>query len=180
MTDGSIEDLEIIHAQYRMGRDFFERGQYRQAVQCLEKAASLVNRTSPLGGDVQIWLVTAYEASGQLAEAIALCEQLTRHPHRETRKQSNRLLYILKAPRLKTRPEWLTQIPDLTALEDAERDRPRAYTPPIKRSQPKPPKPKIDLEPIDLSQVNTQENRFIWLALVAIALIVGSLVWFSA
>jgi tetratricopeptide (TPR) repeat protein len=179
MTDGSIENSEVIRAQYQTGRHLFERGQYRQSVQSLEKAASLVNRTSRLGGEIQIWLVTAYEANGQLAEAVALCEQLCRHPDRETRKQGNRLLYILKAPRLKTRPEWLTEIPDLTALEDSERENLKAYAPPGTRSRPKPPTPKLDLEPIDPSQVNTKENWFTWLALGAIALIVGGLLWFS-
>ncbi|MCY7277838.1 MAG: hypothetical protein LH702_29895, partial [Phormidesmis sp. CAN_BIN44] len=33
-------------------------------------------------------------------------------------------------------------------------------------------------EPVDLSHVNT-DNRFIWVALVAVGLIVGGLVWLS-
>ncbi|HEY9620625.1 MAG TPA: hypothetical protein V6C78_09665 [Crinalium sp.] len=179
MTDGSVENLELVQAQYQAGKQTFERGQYRQSVQYLQKAASLVNRTSRLGGEIQIWLVTAYEAAGQLPEAIALCEQLCRHPDRDARKQANRLLYILRAPRLKTRPEWLTKIPDLTSIEGSERDNKGAYTPPSNRTSTKEPKSRFDVEPIDLSQVNTQDNRFIWVALLAIALIVGSLVWFS-
>ncbi|MBD2460038.1 hypothetical protein H6G89_03175 [Oscillatoria sp. FACHB-1407] len=169
--------MELIRSHYQTGRAAFERGSYRQSVQALEKAASLVNRNSRLGGEIQIWLVTAYEAAEQREDAIALCEKLTRHPDRDTRKQGNRLLYILKAPRLKTRPEWLTQIPDLATLEESERDTKGAYTPP-KRS-PRPRKVEPDLEPIDLSQVNTKDNRFVWVALIAIALIVGSLLWLS-
>lgn len=177
-TEGSAENLEIVKTQYQSGKAAFERGDYRQSVQALEKAASLVNRNSRLGGEIQIWLVTAYEAAEQRQEAIALCEKLVRHPDRDTRKQGSRVLYILKAPRLKTRPEWLTQIPDLAALDNAERDTKGAYTPPTQRSpRPRPVEP--DLEPIDLTQVNTKDNRFIWVALVAIALILGSLLWLS-
>jgi tetratricopeptide (TPR) repeat protein len=175
--DKSHENLELARVQYRIGREAFERGQYRQAVQSLEKAVGLVGRGTRLGGEIQIWLVTAYEAAEQRSEAIALCEQLVRHPDRETRKQGRRLLYILKAPRLKIRPEWLTQIPDLTTLEEGDRAYQGASAPVVKR--PPRPKPKPDPEPIDLSQVNTQDNRFVWVALVAIALILGSLIWFS-
>lgn len=179
MTDESIDNLELVRTQYRAGRDAFERGKYRESVQFLEKAASLVARNSRLGGEIQIWLVTAYEAAGQRTEAIALCNQISRHPDRDTRKQGSRLLYILSAPRLKTRPEWLTEIPDLTALEDAERDYKPAFTPPPNRPPRSRPTPEPNLEPIDLSQVNTQDNRFVWVALVAIVLVLGSLVWLS-
>ncbi|MDX2215416.1 MAG: hypothetical protein SFY66_19290 [Oculatellaceae cyanobacterium bins.114] len=176
--DSSTETLELVKAHYQSGKAAFERGAYRQSVQALEKAASLVNRTSRLGGEIQIWLVTAYEAAEQREEAIALCEKLTRHPDHDTRKQGSRLLYILKAPRLKTRPEWLTQIPDLAALDISERDTKGAYTP---AKRPPRPRPSVEpnLEPIDLSQVNTKDNRFIWVALIAIALIFGSLLWLS-
>ena len=49
---------------------------------------------------------------GQREAAIALCRQLGAHPDRTTRKQSQRVLYILEAPKLEHHPEWLTQIPD--------------------------------------------------------------------
>jgi tetratricopeptide (TPR) repeat protein len=181
-ADGNTENLEsknleIGKAQYQLGKVAFERGDYRQSVQCLEKAVNLVNRNSRLGGEVQIWLVTAYDAAEQREEAIALCDQLTRHPDIDTRKQSSRLLYILRAPRLKTRPEWLTQIPDLATLETSERDPKGAYTP-VKRSpRSKPIEP--SLEPVDLSQVNTKDNQFVGVALVTIALLVSYLLWLS-
>ncbi|MGA9380278.1 MAG: hypothetical protein WBV73_16055, partial [Phormidium sp.] len=34
-------------------------------------------------------------------------------------------------------------------------------------------------EPVDLSQVNTKDNRFIWVALIAIVLILSGLVWWG-
>lgn len=122
-----------------------------------------------------MWLVTAYEAAGQRKEAIALCTQLERHPTLETRKQSRRLRYILEAPKLNRPAEWLTQIPDLASLPDSEATRIGAAAPSVK---PKP-RPRPQPEPVDLSQVNTKDNLFIWVALVAIAITLAGLVWFS-
>jgi tetratricopeptide (TPR) repeat protein len=169
------ESLELAKTQYQAGKQAFERGAYRQSVECFEKAVALANPNSQLGGEMQTWLVTAYQASGQLTEAIGLCERLSQHPDLKTRKQGTRLLYVLKAPKLKTRPEWLTQIPDLSTLNEAgENQLSSRYRPPTSR-----PKPKPESEPVDLSQVNTQDNRFIWVALIAIGLVVGGLVWLS-
>lgn len=176
MNSEHLETLETAREQYRIGKAAFERGQYRQAVQSLEKAVSLVNRNSRLGGEMQIWLVTAYEAMEQRTEAIALCEQVSRHPDLETRKQGKRLLYILKAPRLRIRPEWRTEIPDLAAIE-AEGDRLGSSRYATPTQKPTRPRPKPEPEPVDLSQVNTKENSFIWVALMAIAITVASLLW---
>lgn len=169
-------DLDLAKADYQAGKAAFERGDYRKAVQSLESAKALASLTSRFGGDVQIWLVTAYEAIGQRSDALALCREVSRHPDLEIRKQGSRLLYILEAPRLSTRPEWLTQIPDLTALGDNDaRDRLTATTiAPAKQ----PEKPAFQLEDVvDPRQVNTQ-NRFLWVALVIGLLVLGGLLWF--
>jgi tetratricopeptide (TPR) repeat protein len=171
----STESLELAKTQYQAGKHAFERGEYRQSVAFLEKAISLANPNSQLGGEMQTWLVTAYQAAGNLAEAIALCERLTQHPDLKTRKQGNRLLYILKAPKLKTRPEWLTEIPDLGNLNDRGEKQFAAKYP----TSPTRPKPRIEPELIDLSQVNTKDNRFIWVALIAVTLLGGILLWLS-
>lgn len=170
----SSETLEIVKAEYQAGKAALERGQYRQSVQHLEKASALVARNSRFGGEVQIWLVTAYEAAGQTQEAIALCEQLKRHPDRETSKQGRRLLYILQAPQLKRPAEWLTQIPDLGRVADNNTQTHLGSGTTSKRS----PRQQIS-EPVDLSQVNTKDNRFIWVALIAIGLTLVGLVWWS-
>lgn len=171
----SSSDLEILRAQYQAGRDSFERGLYRESVQYLEKASALASRSSRLGGEVQMWLVTAYEAAGQRQEAIALCQQLNHHPDLETRKQSRRILYILEAPKLNTRPEWLTQIPDLTAIEDGKNSANFAAAPPQGKPAAKP--AQWAPETVDLSQVNTRDNRFIWIAIAIAVLVLGGLLW---
>jgi len=172
----SAETLEIAKREYQAGREAFERGQYRESVEHLEKASALLVRNTRLGGEVQIWLVTAYQAAGRQQEAISLCQQLKRHPHAETNKQARRLLYILEAPQLKRPAEWMTQIPDLATLSDNETKSRFAVNNTSKPSEPKkPPQP----EPIDLSQVNTRDNRFIWVALLISAFILGGLIWAS-
>ena len=171
----SSETLEIVRTEYESGKAAFERGQYRESVQHLEKSCALVARNSRLGGEVQSWLVTAYEAAGRRSEAIALCEQLKHHPDTETSKQARRLLYILQAPELKRPREWLTQIPDLGALPDNDtQTRFGSGTTTKNRS----PQPRPQPEPIDLTQVNTRDNRFIWVALIVLGLSVAGLLWY--
>ncbi|MEG4583758.1 tetratricopeptide repeat protein [Microcoleus sp. MOSTC5] len=166
------EKLEIVQTEYQAGQVAFESGRYAEAVQSLETATGLVDRNSRLGGEVQMWLVTAYEASGNTEKAIELCRKLTRHPRQETRQQAKRLLFILEAPKLTIPPEWMVKIPDLAALDENQsisfQANPNAD---IKYAKPQPSLP----EPVDLSQVNTKDNRFIWVALIAIVLILGGL-----
>lgn len=166
------ERTEIAKKEYMEGVAAFERGQYKESVQSLEKASALVNRDSGFGGKVLIWLVTAYEATGQQAEAIALCEQIKKHPDAETSKQGKRLLYIMQAPQLKRPSEWLTQIPDLAAISDNTNQTRLTRN----NSQRTPSKPLPAPEPVDLSQVNTKDNQFIWVSLLIIALTIG-LLW---
>lgn len=172
----SSDTQAIVKTEYQAGKAAFERGKYRESVQHLEKASTLVARNTRLGGEIQIWLVTAYEAVGQQKEAVALCEQLKRHPNPETTKQARRLLYILQAPQLKRPQEWLTQIPDLGALPDNE-SQTRLGSGTVSKKHP-PQQPAIS-EAVDPSKVNTRDNRFIWVALVAIALTLGGLIWWG-
>jgi hypothetical protein len=172
------ESLDIIQAEYQTGKAAFEGGRYREALLHLEKASALVARDTRLGGEVQIWLVTAYEAAGQRQAAIALCQQLSQHPDLETRKQGRRLLYILEAPKLSRRADWMTQIPDLSNLADNPgpdfqgKAAPTELSPPPKRFQ-------LSVESTDLEQVNTEDNHFIWIALGAIAIVIACLIGLS-
>jgi hypothetical protein len=151
---------------YQAGQIAFERGEYRQAVSYFLAAVAQVQPNTRIGGEVQVWLVTAFEAAGQIAEATALCQKLLNHPNLETRQASKRMLYIMQAPELVRRDEWLTKIPDLSHLEDREGKAGGVNNSP---SLPPPPPPQSLEEryaPIDLSQVNTQDNNFIPIALI--------------
>ena len=109
--------------------------------------------------------------------AIALCQKLTRHPHIETRKQAKRLLAILEAPQLKIHPEWRVEIPDMSQIDSSASQFRQVSKQPPKR--PSKPRPQAEPEPVDLSEVNTKDNQFIWIALGASGLILGWLFWFS-
>ena len=171
----SSENNEKFEIEYQAGKAAFERGDYAISVKRLQIACALIKPNSRLGGEAQMWLVTAYEAAGKKAEAIAHCQQLSRHPHPETRKQGRGLLYILQAPQLQRPDEWMVKIPDLGAITDSEpqyrpsnnstinsnRDREKLVVP----------------EPIDLTQVNTKDNQFIWVALILFTFLIGGLIW---
>ncbi len=165
--------------KFQAAKKAFDRGNYREAAAGFEQTLALVNPNSMCGGEVQMWLVTAYQAKGQMSDAIALCKHLTHHPDFQTRKEAKRILYILEAPKLQSRPEWLTQIPDLTGLSVGEtRDRIGNGTAKTsaKRLEPKP-KSQPMAEPVDLSQVNTKDNQFVWVALIAVLIVLGSVFW---
>lgn len=168
----STENLEQAKSEYQAGKSAFERGLYREAVERLERACALVARNSGLGGEMQLWLVTAYEAAGQRPEARALCQQLKQHPSYETRQQSSRVLYILEAPELQRPAEWMTQIPDLSAVSESRvEDRRGAGLSRVKKKAP----PEFE----DLSQIDTRDNQFIWVALLVAGAIAGALLWLS-
>jgi len=156
------QQVEQAKQLYAIGRSAVEGGRYALAIQKLEQAAALAPRGTVLNGEVQVWLVTAYQAQGNLDAALSLCRRLTRHPQLETRQQSRRLLTILEAPRLSKRPEWLSQIPDLATLQDGEREARKGATT-VRRSRSTRPLPQP--EPIDPSTINRQDNQFIWVAL---------------
>lgn len=166
MTNESFETL------YQAGTDALDRGQYRLSVEKLEQAKEKVDLNSRLGGDVQIYLITAYQATDRVADAIALCRQLTHHPHPQIREQAKRLLYIIEAPRLKRPPEWMSEIPDLPKDINPEEDYFQG------KSTPKPPKTN-SFQPEDLSNVNTQDNAFVWVALCVILAILGGWLWLT-
>jgi tetratricopeptide (TPR) repeat protein len=165
--------------QYTYGQSAFERGSYREAVEFFEEAVKLAKAATPLGGEIQTWLVNAYSAVGRQQDAIALCQVLARHPDLETRKQGKNLLYILQAPQLKRPTNWMTQIPDLESIsaETGQSLGSSIYSGAAKTA-PRP-RPKAEEPPIDPSQINRKDNGFFWVALVGVALVLGGLLWLS-
>lgn len=178
-TSPSPQDLAKAKAKqyYEAGKAAFDRGRYRNAIDAYEAAIAEINPNTIFGAEVQLALVMAYEAGGNLQEARDLCRRLEKHPDSETRKQSSRILYILEAPKLNPRPEWQVKIPDLSAVEASEGDYQRAAGGRSSggRSQPKPPERPSDAEPLKLVEVAPQTNRFLLFALVVVA--VGVVFW---
>lgn len=167
------EQQDKFQRDYTLGKAALERGDYRESVEYLKSACEQVARGTRQGGEAAIWLVTAYQAANDISEAIALCKQLTQHPFPDIRKQAKRLLYILQAPALKRPKEWLTEMPDFSALPESDLAFRRGSG--TRRMEPKPQNP--EPEDIDLTQVNTEDNKFIWIALIAILAVLGSLFW---
>lgn len=153
---------------YVLGQAAFERGQYREAIAYFEEALSLVSGDSRRGGEIQIWLVTAYDAAGRSDAALTLCRKLRNHTSYETRQQAKQLLYVLEAPKLQLKSEWLTQIPEIK--DSGEVPRYRAAGQGSQRSAPASPAWQTEpMEPID-----PKESRgFLGLALGLSAAILG-------
>lgn len=164
------KNREKFHVHYDKGKIALERGNYRLSIENLAKAIELIGAGSLLGGEAQIWLVTAYQAAGQQEEAIALCEKLITHPHFRICDQAKDVLYIMKAPRLERPQEWMVEIPDLTTTES--RDPQYLTTKPTKSNKIK--RDRV-VPGVDLSQVDTKDNQFISIALIVIILSIVSL-----
>jgi hypothetical protein len=176
-SNSSNAEMEAMTA-FTTGQTAFERGLYRDSIDWFTKALTLTSGQSALGGDIQMWLVTAYDAVGEGETAIALCRQLSNHANLETRQQSKRLLYILEAPKLQSKPEWLTQIPDL----DPPNASPRRYSAvgqPGQSRNAKPSEPKsITEDPFE--PIDPKESRgFLGIALGLSGVILLGLWWLS-
>jgi hypothetical protein len=170
------KSLDSVKIAYQAGQFAFEQGRYRESVQYLEQARQAVELNSPLGGEIQIWLVTAFEASGLRQDAIALCKQLTRHPNIETRQQARRLLEVLEAPKLYIDPEGFVKIPDLDHLDVQRNSRSQNNSVATVRPIPK----SGDFTVVNNGDgVNTKDNQFLWIALVIVLLVSGGLMWFG-
>ncbi|MGB3532465.1 MAG: tetratricopeptide repeat protein [Microcoleaceae cyanobacterium] len=171
----SSEPIDSVLAAYEAGQVAFERGRYRQSLQCFEAACQQVEKNSPLEGEVQIWQATAYQALGQQQEAIALCQKLTRHTHYQTRKQAKRLLEILQAPPLSDNMKGLIEFPDTSRLEENSSQKfvGKSSTSSASKST------SSQSQPLDLTQVNTEDNQFLWIALIGIIITIGGLLFFA-
>ena len=126
-----------------------------------------------LGADVQMLLITAYQAIGQRQEAITLCQELTNHPNMLIREKAKSVLYIINAPELQRPAEWMSEIPELSEQETAK---PLYVTTKRKNTQKK---KQEEIPEIDWSKVNTEDNQFIWFALGLAIITLGSLIWLT-
>ncbi|NEZ68123.1 tetratricopeptide repeat protein [Leptolyngbyaceae cyanobacterium CCMR0082] len=158
-------------AAFQLGQQAFERGRYADAVNAFEQGIA-EQPSIALDGELKLWLVNALAASDRRQEAIELCGKLALHPDLDVRKQSKRVLYIIQAPKLQAREEWLTKIPDLATLESSEENPWQPRPPKSRRLKPPPP-------PLPLSEVNTEDNGFVWFALMGSAIVLGGLWWLS-
>lgn len=163
---------EEFNRYYQAGKAAFQHGEYRLSIENFEQAIKFINSYSRLSGEAQLWLVNAYQAGGKYSEAIALCESLIIHPNSEIRLQSKNLLYIIKAPVLKRPQKWMSEIPDFNSVSANS----KSY---VTNNSKTPAKPKPQIEPVDLTKVNTKDNQFIWLGLSLIFLIILTLFNFS-
>ncbi len=163
------------------GQAAFEAGEYRTAIALLQRGEKLMllagGKPKSRDGEIKIWLVMAFEAAGDSEKALELCRAVSKFPHADTREQGKRLLYVLEAPKLATKSDWITKIPDLSQIESSDD---RAWTPaPTNLAPPRPPRPVkqegyVIPEPTDVTKVNMGDERsIVWLLGAAIGVLIG-------
>ena len=164
----SISEQEF-KRRYQMGQAAFEQGRYRLSIQNFEEAQKFTSPYGRVGGEVKMWLVNAYQAVGEEDKAIELCEKLVANSYGETKRQAQKLLYIIKAPKLERPKEWMTEIPNLDKVNEST----LKYQPIVQKKKKIEPKRQIEL--VDLSKVNNKDNNFIVVTLLISCLVVLSL-----
>ena len=102
-----------------------------------------------------------------------MCQELIVHPDTQTRDRAQRILYIIKAPKLERPPEWMSEIPDL-----ANTDKGASRYVMAKKNKPKNPV-ELSEEDYEITPEDSSDNQFVWFAFFLVTVIMGSLVWFS-
>ena len=169
----TTDNLEKFQEKFQAGKTALERSNYRLSIENLEAAKELVASNSRKGGEAGVWLVSAYQAANQIEQAIALCQELIIHPHTQTREQAQRILYIIKAPKLERPPEWMSEIPD---LGDTDKGASRYVM--AKKTKPKK-TVELSEEDFEITPEDETDNQFVWFAFFLVAVIIGSLAWLS-
>lgn len=179
MTDDRTPVTLSPEEYLNLGQRAFENGQYRSAIEALIAGEAINGCSVQLDGELKTWRVMALEAIGDRESALELCRKVAKHPHSEARQQGKQLLYILEAPKLRMKSEWLTEIPDLSKIESTDE---KSWNPPpvnaAPKRSPRPKKPEgyVIPEPTDPTKVNMGDDRSMWFALgAAIAVVLGLL-----
>ena len=149
----------------------FERGQYRQALEEVKQAQSRY----PQSGKLRLWQALAQEALGETQEAILLAQTLLRNPDPEVAQQARYVLGIWQAPRLRRPAEWLSEIPDLSRLEEAD---PPEYRLAYGRSQRKGPSPRSG-DPLSRREVDPplDTKPLIWVLIGILSTLLAVMAW---
>jgi tetratricopeptide (TPR) repeat protein len=153
----------------------FERGQYRQALEQVRQAQSRY----PQSGKLRLWQALAQEALGETQEAILLVQTLLRNPDPEVAQQARYVLGIWQAPRLRRSAEWLSEIPDLSRLEEAD---PPEYRLAYGRSQRKGPSPRSGApsgDPLSRREVDPplDTKPLIWVLIGILSTLLAVMAW---
>lgn len=129
--------LEPVLSECRLG---LERGDYGQVLRTLEPLVAAYPPATPLGGELQLLMVTAWMGQGNTARAIACCHQLKRCSNAQLRAQARELLAVLEAPALERPREWSITLPELSDAEVVE-GRMRQMVSRRRSNKPPPPPP---------------------------------------
>lgn len=90
------ESLPMSSELFTEGITAAKEKRYSKAIKYLEDyCESCTERNSKYYIQAQIWLIKAYQMTGQLHRAIALCQMLAKHPHSQVYTWANQALSLL-------------------------------------------------------------------------------------
>lgn len=96
----------------------YASGLYPQAVELFESALNEEGPFTQLGGEIQLWLAEAYNATGREKECSDTYKAVeSSHPSPVLRKRAAELRYIMEAPKLEIGEDEKVQIPVLKDLD---------------------------------------------------------------
>ncbi len=91
------ESLPMLSSElFTEGMTAAKEKRYPKAIKYLEDyCQACTERNSKYYIYAQVWLIKAYQMTGQLQRAIALCQMLTKHPHSQVHTWANKTLSLL-------------------------------------------------------------------------------------
>lgn len=101
-------------------RRALDQGDYGQVLRQLEPLAERHPPTTPLGGQLQLLMATAWMGQGQAERAIACCQRVRGCGDAALGAQARELLTVLEAPVLRRPREWSLTLPALAEAQPLE------------------------------------------------------------
>lgn len=170
------QEKNMKNAMFRAGKEYYERGMYKDSLRAFEKALEAEGPLSPLGGEIQLWLALALQACGREEDCIAVYKNVeSSHPLPSMRKQAASLRYIMEAPKLELRPDEKVSIPVFDDIDRNQTKSNRPLRPRIKKIEKR--KKTWDEEFWDsYSPPKYLRNRYVVVASILVSL---GLAWYS-
>ena len=90
------ESLPMLSSElFTEGMTAAKEKRYPKAIKYLEDYCQSTEKNSKYYIQAQVWLIKAYQMTGQLQRAIALCQMLTKHPHSQVHTWANKTITFL-------------------------------------------------------------------------------------
>ena len=90
-----------------------EKGDYNFCIKVLDPLLINYSEETEIGGQLRLFIITAYMGKGEEKKAINICKTLMHNKKESVRQQAKQLLSILDAPHLPRPSNWSVEIPKI-------------------------------------------------------------------